>query len=141
MTYDLAFVARVLAVFDQYDQRDDLYWRCGAKWGGGEYHSPASFFVNCSDVFYWGCADGEEITPDNIAMLEQAMADCEAVDKVAGTCSAAWLFAARVRQMRPQGASYPGEAALWALFDACGPERAVGLGNPRPHPGVKAVEA
>ena len=34
------------------------------------------------------------------------------------------LFSARVRKMRPQGASYklyPKE--LWPLFDACGPER------------------
>lgn len=43
------------------------------------------------------------------------------------------LFAARSRKMRPQGAAYkvryPEE--LWGLFNAAGPEREVGLGNPR----------
>lgn len=41
------------------------------------------------------------------------------------------LFAARVRGMRPQGAAYtfyPPET--WPLFDACGPEREIGFGNP-----------
>jgi hypothetical protein len=46
------------------------------------------------------------------------------------------LFVARVRNMRPQGAAYkvryPEE--IWGLFNAAGPEREVGLGNPR-HPG------
>lgn len=41
------------------------------------------------------------------------------------------LFAAKVKGMRPQGAAYtyiPTDA--WDLFDACGPERQTGMGNP-----------
>jgi hypothetical protein len=44
------------------------------------------------------------------------------------------LYAARIRKMRPQGAAYPERAATQALFDACGPERAIGFGNPRRPP-------
>ena len=33
--------------------------------------------------------------------------------------------------MRPQGAYYPeSDPETWPLFDDCGPEREVGLGNP-----------
>src|SRR5205814_9658982 len=83
--------------------------------------------VNCNDTFFWGCADAEEITPENIATFEQAVADLLAHGHLAGE-----LFAARVRKQRPQGASYdecyPRET--WRLFDACGPIYETGLGNP-----------
>ncbi|MFC1420768.1 hypothetical protein [Streptacidiphilus cavernicola] len=87
--------------------------------------------VNVSDVFAWGCADAEDITPERLPILEQAWLDCRAVDADEWTAE---LYAARVRGMRPQGAAYPKEAAVAALFDACGPEREVGLGNPRRPP-------
>ncbi|UDL15984.1 hypothetical protein QEH42_gp234 [Microbacterium phage Pumpernickel] len=42
------------------------------------------------------------------------------------------LFAAKSRKMRPQGAYYKSiPENIWHLFDACGPEREVGMGNPR----------
>jgi hypothetical protein len=44
------------------------------------------------------------------------------------------LYACRRKHMRPQGASYPSDKELWPLFDACGPEREISLGNPC-HPG------
>lgn len=133
MTYDMGFVSRLLRLMDEYDSHDALFWRCGAQYGGGEFHTPASFFVNVNDVFWWGCADLEEITPENIAALERSYADAKAAHKF-GFIYAPHLFAARVRGMRPQGACYPPEPELWPLFDACGPERPVDAGNPRPHP-------
>lgn len=136
----LAFTARVLAVFDRYDQHESLFWRTGEKYGGGVYDTPAQFFARCSDLFYWGCADLEEITPGNVAVLEGAMADAKAADQVVGACHGGELFCCRVRGMRPQGAAYPPEVELWPLFDACGPERPCDGGNPRPHPGTKAKE-
>lgn len=59
------------------------------------------------------------------------------------TMQASSLFACRSRKMRPQGACYPDDhPELWPLFDACGPEREVGMGNPyRPGERKKALEA
>jgi len=118
----LAYHRRVLALFWKADIRDELLW----------HDSPDGihFAANVSDVFAWGCADAEDITPDTITALEQAHADCLAVGAEEYTAE---LYAARQRGMRPQGAAYPDKPEAQALFDACGPERAVGLGNPR-HP-------
>ncbi len=126
---DPAFVLRVLSAFDGDDRADkgELLWQIEK--------GTARFFAMCSDFFWWGGADAEEITPDNIGVLELAIADCYASDRVIGTCDAVSLFCARVRKMRPQGAAYKSlDRKAWPLFDACGPEREVGMGNPRKHP-------
>lgn len=133
----LAFAGRVFALFDKHDRHESLFFRTGNVYGGGEYAKPAAFFVICNDAFWWGTGDLEEITPENIDVLEQAFADCHAAENVVGTINAAELFAARVRKMRPQGAAYPSEPELWPLFDACGPERETDMGNPHPHPSKK----
>ncbi|MBT0771748.1 hypothetical protein KIH74_22600 [Kineosporia sp. J2-2] len=88
----------------------------------------------CNDVFAWGCADAEEITEANLRLLAQARADLVASgDKYADHLGD--LYAARVRKLRPQGACYPYyPESIWKLFDACGPEREVGMGNPKPRP-------
>jgi|HubBroStandDraft_4_1064222.scaffolds.fasta_scaffold00029_108 hypothetical protein len=96
----------------------------------GEY-APVRFFINCNDQFWWGTGDNEDLTPENIGELEKAYADCNAIDKVCGKHHAQSLFCCRVRKMRPQGCCYP-PREYWHLFDACGPEREVGLGNPYP---------
>lgn len=112
---DPTFVLRVLDVVGSADMHDSLYWRTD-----GEF-APVAFFVNCSDLFAWACADAEPVTPDTLAELEQAFADVQAVDG-----SAIWgpsLYAARRRKLRPMRKAYPPNEALRALFDACGPER------------------
>jgi hypothetical protein len=58
--------------------------------------------VNVSDLFFWACGD-EEITEENLPVLKQAIADVEAVCSRSVAMYAAPLFAARVRNMRPQG--------------------------------------
>lgn len=93
--------------------------------------------VDVSDVFGWGGSDAEDVTPEHLPVLEQAWRDCKAVDADEWTVE---LYAARVRGMRPQGAAYPTEAAIAALFDACGPERPTGLGNPRKPPATTPKE-
>ena len=116
---ELDFIVRVLKVFDMVNvaDRDVLLWRTD-----GEY-APVMFFINCSDFFDWGCADGERVTRENVAELEQAIADAEAVDKIAGSIEGPLLFCARVRKRRPQGACYENlDPRLWHLFDACGPK-------------------
>lgn len=96
-----------------------------------------SINVNVSDVFAWGGGDAEEITPERLPVLEQAWRDCRAVDADEWIVE---LYAARVRGMRPQGAAYPKEPGIAALFDACGPERPIGLGNPRKPPALETVD-
>lgn len=86
-------------------------------------------FINCSDLFYWGCADGEEILESDIEDIIQALE--ESYDGEA-------LWCARKRKMRPQGAYYKdmmsnssgGKNNDRELFNACGPEREIDFGNP-----------
>ncbi|GAA2108015.1 hypothetical protein [Streptomyces synnematoformans] len=129
----LAFVRRVLELFSltHADCADTLFWRVD----DGEIH----LFANVSDIFFWGAADLEEITPARLPDLERAYADCKAAG---GAEYMPELYAARIRGERPQGAAYPGRRPvgpeqhrdLIALFDACGPERPTGLGNPHRAP-------
>lgn len=120
------FVLRVLHATARDDNHDDLWWRTD----GG--HAPITFFVKCSDVFASAYADLEPLTPDTIDEFEQAAAD---VREACGDATYAGdLYCARRRQTRPQGAAYPSDPRLWPLFDACGPERPLGLDNPKRHP-------
>jgi len=125
---DLAFVCRVLSIFDGFDRlsNDDVWWRTDDE------YAPITLFVNCNDLFFWGCSDCEEITPDNIELLEQAVKDVKALTGNNGDATA--VFCCRARNMRPQNAWYSTNhfpAEIWPLFDAAGPEREVGPGNPK----------
>lgn len=79
--------------------------------------------VDCSDLFVWGCSDGEGITQDELAGLNECL--------VLSPKHGGILWVARKRGTRPQGAYYSHiDETEWHLFDAVGPEREVGLGNP-----------
>jgi hypothetical protein len=121
-----SFWLRVLRAADAWGPGCDAIW-----WRTDGTYAPVTFFVACNDVFVWGLADVETLTPANIDVFEKSVADCTAGAKH-GEIYAGALFCARVRGMRPQGAAYPDERALWPLFDACGPQREIGLGNPYP---------
>lgn len=112
------FTRRVLNLFSDHDIHSLLFWK-----------SDGYFGMNVNDVFFWGAADLEQVTPENIDELERAIQDCIAIDDCAET-EGCLLFAARQRNARPQGAAYPENRALWPLFDAAGPERETGFGNP-----------
>lgn len=120
-TFDMSFVMRVLEIFAMfpYDTTEQLTWRCDDEYG------PITFLVNCSDTFTYACADCEPLTPETLPVLESAIRDLEAldVDIVYAMMFLGMLYAARVRGVRPMGQAYPGNEQLWALFDACGPER------------------
>ncbi len=95
----------------------------GSNWDNEKYIGQIPC-VNCNDTFAWGCADGEELTKDNIEIFYQSIED-------AGEKDGPDLFCARVREMRPQGACYGYyDEKNWPLFNACGPERETGFGNP-----------
>jgi hypothetical protein len=125
-----AYVRRVLDLFAQADIRDELLWFVDGH--------QVVFHANVSDVFEWGCADAEPITPDRLPDLERSYADLAAVGAL--ECLAE-LYAARLRGMRPQGAAYPSKAGVCGLFDACGPEREIGILNPRRHPRPKEQQS
>lgn len=95
-----------------------------------------SIGVFCSDFFWWGTADDEKVTPENIGQLEKAIED-------AGGAEGPLLFCARIRQLRPQGCCYGHlNPENWHLFDAAGPERGIDFSNPYAKPaapGEKSV--
>lgn len=105
----------------------ELFWRYD--------NDNVRFFIMCSDVFAWGTADCEELTPDNIHELRKAHDDLCNIDPKHALLTGD-LFAARMRKMRPQGAAYPTNKEIWPLLDACGPERELDALNPfgRPDP-------
>lgn len=122
----LSFIHAVLDLAQRADFRGELIWRSDG--------AALIVCVDVSDVFAWGGADAEDLTPERLPLLAQAVADLRAIHPN-DDMYAVDLFAARLRGMRPQGAAYPKErAATQALFDACGPERPTGLGNPRKPP-------
>lgn len=90
------------------DNAEYLWWRTDDEF------APITFFINCSDSFSWGTADGERVTEENVGILEQSIEDAD--DPL--------LFCARIRKMRPQRSMYKyiGENKRH-FFDECGPER------------------
>jgi hypothetical protein len=131
----LAFVTDVLEILDLDSDYGDLHDAVFTI----VRNRRIVFMVNANDLFYWACADGEDITPENLPALTQAVTDVRSalgVSEQPVASDAAWdrwytagglgakLFAARIRGLRPQRpyyASFP--ASLHPLFDACGPER------------------
>lgn len=72
--------------------------------------------INCNDLFYWACADAEDITLAELPDLQRAL------DEAPGHGELLWVC--RKRGMRPQKPYYKYfNAEVAALFNACGPER------------------
>ncbi len=119
-----AFVLGVLDIIAKADAHRDLWWRTDGK------YAPVRFFINCNDVFVWGSSDAEDVTQERLPILRQAYKDSKHNGGV--------LYCARVRQLRPQGAYYTYiDKGEWPLFNAAGPERLVGPGNPYAPGGYK----
>lgn len=115
----LSLILRAFKIFDGFCGVDSslLGWRTD-----GEY-APVSLYVNCNDLFYWGCADSEKLTVENISELEKAAEDIKKINPE-DFSNADILFCCRMRKMRPQKPYYkyiPNN--LKPLFDACGEER------------------
>jgi hypothetical protein len=110
------YVADVLRIFQQADVYDGLLWQVPPD-------GTVTFAAMCSDCFWWGTADAEDIEPDDIELLQRCLDDLQKFgdeDYLIGN-----LFAARKRGMRPM--------RLWletletpatvTLFMAAGPKR------------------
>lgn len=120
------YVDPLLRLAIKYDFADELMWRI-------DKHGLFTAAIMCSDMFYWGTADGEDVSLDRIPLLEKAYEDCSET-QTGMPLPDYWgstLFCCRVRKMRVQGAVYTSiEKELWPLFNAVGPEREIGVGNP-----------
>ena len=118
------FKVNLLKLVAEHDLHGEITW-----------DTALSFYVICNDVFAWGCADAEDIeSQEDVDLIHQSIVDCQAADMTKDVY-ALELFCARKRKMRPQGAMYESTPkALWHLFDACGEEREITSGNPRPQP-------
>lgn len=104
---DLEFLHRFFRATDAFDgpEPDNFFWRTD-----GEY-APVTIIAICNDLFWWACADCERVTPENIHLLEQSVADIKPFverwrnDKTNSTpmvmpSHAVLLFCARARKMR-----------------------------------------
>jgi len=73
-------------------------------------------YVNCNDLFYWACADSEEIEPNEL----QDLFKCYEKSKSFG----GFLWACKKTGMRPQTPWYESfSEEEKRLFDECGPFR------------------
>ena len=87
--------------------------------------------VNCNDVFMWACSEGYPLGDEDLDDLARCYNDvAKRTGDLKDTNNATMLWACRLLQERPQGAMYPKDKRLWPLFDAVGPEKEVGRGNP-----------
>jgi len=119
---DGPWVFELLRLFDG-DACDELRWR--------DDGSGLVFTVDCSDTFYWGTADCEDVTEADLPELHRAVV--ETIGRPHGQDLWPALWCARKRGMRPMAAFYrqvlgglpdSGQSGtLAALFDAAGPVR------------------
>lgn len=80
-------------------------------------YAGVSLYINCSDTFFWGCADGEDIGIEELPEL----LECFKLSPNHGGD----LWVCRKRKMRPQTACYKSRYPKeeWLLFDEAGEER------------------
>jgi hypothetical protein len=118
------FIMEVLRL-TSFDLCEAIWWRTDTE------YAPLTIFVNCSDLFWWASVDSERLTPENIDVFRRSIEDMREIGEVH---LGPLLFCARVRGMRPQGAYYEHfTRKAHELFNAAGPERETGLGNPKPN--------
>jgi hypothetical protein len=122
-------VVEVLTIF-AFEHTEEIWWRMNK-----DNREELNIYANCSDFFVWGCSDVEEITQEKLPILREVKKEMDSLSISDHEIEYGLLFCAKVRQMRPQGAYYKYlKEETWPLFDACGPIRETGMGNPKPHP-------
>jgi hypothetical protein len=117
--------------FADHDLDEELRWtthRSPLVTYEGEDSGEIKFYVLCNDMFWWGTADCEWITTEDIPDLQRAYDDLKAadLDDICMWCYAPELWISRKRGMRPQRPWWdreriPGPAK--ELFLAAGPHR------------------
>jgi hypothetical protein len=121
-------VIKLVAELDEGETEDFMFWPVTPE--------GVRVSVTCSDVFAWACADAEIITPENLPLLRKAYEDEITASPDGVALHAGWLFVARVRGERPQGAIYKA-LEYWEvpLFNDAGPEREINFANPQSQTG------
>lgn len=117
------FVQRVLKVFGDAHAHEDLLWSV-------DQYGQVRFMVDVSDTFDWGSADGQDIRPRDLPILEEAFEDLKVLEApgmgvppASRTMYVGVLYAARMRQRRPMLRAYPQYREVGALLDKAGPVR------------------
>lgn len=109
---NLEFLLRVLHLTATIDNTDCIWWRTDGN------YSPVSIFVNCHGQFEAGLADCEELTPQNIHLLEEAITE---VGPTEPSLYVPMLFCAKVRKKCPRIEMYQNSPSLREVFERCGP--------------------
>lgn len=116
-------IEELLRIFAKYDCCEILSWTI-------DDDDKLIFFINCNDVFAWGCSDAVDIEVEDFDLIRQTFEDIASINKFL-VGYAYLLICARKLKLRPQGAVYRDSYKdLWPLLDACGPEREIDIGNP-----------
>lgn len=71
-------------------------------------------YVDCSDLFMWGCADLEEVGLEDISLLEKSLQDAKNANL---KTYAGWLYCARKRNLQPMGARHKQHPEMKMLFE------------------------
>lgn len=116
------YIENLLKLVATWDAHDILYW-----------NSSLMFYVNCNDLFAWGCADCEGISSQNdVDLLEKCFNIMKAHGREWDTESASFLYAAQKRKMRPQNAMFKHiDKSIHYLFDECGLPRPESYPHPK----------
>lgn len=110
-------IKKMLIFISENDIQEEIYW-----------NSKLEFFIPCNDIFFWGGSDAEDLMISDLPLLKRSIDDISEFS-VYGPI----LFCARKRKERPQDALYQRlRRKDWPLFDAAGPVRELGFGNPGP---------
>lgn len=104
------------------DYGSGLIWRTQPR--DDRPDDPIRFYALCNTFFYWATADMEEITPNDLDLLEECLHDLRKACPDDGGVWLTELYVCRKRKLRPlQGWFSPMTDAIRALFLASGPER------------------
>lgn len=107
-----AFIERGDGKKDIFDEPTALAWllldeTCFCNTGKFHDESTVVCFVNCSDLFAWACADGENVTCDELEPL------CRAIIKDGSWGSDKWCCKKRNQQPQPPIIKAMKEAGVW----------------------------
>lgn len=83
-----------------------------------------SLWLLCNDQFYSASSDAEQLTAENIGLLERARVDIEGALGKHDPSETMLLFCCRARKMRPQNPIFEAMTGpLREFYSACGPAR------------------
>ena len=112
---ELEYIKQVLYTTREHDISGYLHWHF-------KENKELQFAIDCSDTFIWGCADAEDLTPDNFPDLLQALKDTYD-ENLQSSFWGTTLFACRMRKARPMKRflDIVKDPSIVKLLEDCGP--------------------